>query len=65
MTDHQQQVLDVAAKILAGVLSGRMAANPAMDMGGIRPHHVQGSVNIAQGLIQQVLTTIPADDPNT
>jgi hypothetical protein len=62
LTEHQRLVLETASRILSGVLAGRMAANPAMDMGSIRPHHVSGSVQVAAGLVQQVLATIPADD---
>lgn len=63
MTEHQRHVTEVAAQILAGILSGRMASNPAFDIGSIRPMHVQGAVNIAQGLIGEVYQRVPPEAP--
>lgn len=59
MTDHQKYVVELAAKILSGVLSGRMAANPQFDMGNIRPHQVQGSLRIAMALMEEAKNIVP------
>jgi hypothetical protein len=63
VTDHQKYVVELAAKILSGVLSGRMAANANMDMGNIRPHQVQGSLRIAMALVEEARNIVPAEPP--
>lgn len=58
MNDEQREIAELAAKILAGVLAGAMA-KPNFDMGSIRPHHIQGAVNLALGLVQEVKQRVP------
>ncbi len=53
MTDQQKLVAELSAKILSGVLAGLMT-KPNHDMGNVRPHHIQGSVNLALDIVEQV-----------
>jgi hypothetical protein len=58
MNDEQREVAELAAKILSGVLAGAMA-RPNFDLGSVRPHHIQGAVNLALGLIAEVKQRVP------
>lgn len=64
MTEEQKDVAELAAKIVAGILAGRMASNPQWDIGNIRPMHVSAAINVALGLIDEVKRRVPAE-PNT
>ncbi len=63
MTEHQKYVAELAAQILSGIISGRMASNQNFDLGNIRPLHIQGAINIAAGLVQEVAERIPPEPP--
>lgn len=61
MSDDQREVADLAARILGGILAGELSKNQ-FGMNDIRPYHVQGSVNMALAIVEQVQQRVPAGD---
>lgn len=58
LSESQKEVAFLAAQILSGVLAGSLA-KPNQDLGSVRPFHIQGAVNLALAIREEVKTRMP------
>lgn len=58
MNEQQQQIADLAAKVLAGILSGTLQ-KPGYELGNVGIAEINYAVNIAQNIVNVVKSRVP------
>lgn len=58
MNEQQQQIADLAAKVLAGILAGQLQ-KPGYELGNVGISEINYAVNIAQNIVNVVKSRVP------